>query len=638
MSRVAPNLLYLTIYNPTLRPSGPVDPDDEDAEEQAHILFYTSKERAVSRDRMLRQIGLAKALVSFSDMFNADDPCNNVHSQARTNDHGIARAGLLDTLQALTLRKRLDLPRISPKPKGKEKEKPKAADAQPAPVVYDYHEYSVHDEAVQTDILRGYERFKLRHGSFASILSSLGQEALELQLERFFTVWAWTWDLEAGPEFGEHLGTPLHPMYRSLAPLVDDFIFPATRRTMHPIRPPFPEFLLTLLPAVSDTTVPPPVADNSTIKAPKVQEASPLEPQRPRGSPPKPEDDGKGFLGMNVKMDMPKWNWAGYLTFGKGGKRPPELFSVTPHEENKGRPIGHTWSRAIDAGSGGQKRIGGRHDGHATVTTKRDGGYRVDGLKRLSRPKTTIRPFPQRRTMYLRFYQRNESNEPAPAPEPEPELPPTPEPEPPATPEPEPAQFSSTTVHLANPESPQATRRRRLFYLIRDQVLIALLGLDDSGNQLEPDASILSPLADDAFLLRSYHQRHYQRRCAEELGRSAPLRDEDPCSRRTVPDFESRSAHLYNAKRLLRARCVLILRDAISISSNATVATPDISEVFSRGQNPQHWHVARRGLPTDQGTADGEVYLEVFRKETSLTDVDNALAGVIRKSGLAAQA
>jgi hypothetical protein len=60
--------------------------------------------------------------------------------------------------------------------------------------------------------------------------------------------------------------------------------------------------------------------------------------------------------------------------------------------------------------------------------------------------------------------------------------------------------------------------------------------------------------------------------------------------------------------------------------------------VFSRGQNPQHWHVARRGLPTDQGTADGEVYLEVFRKETSLTDVDNALAGVIRKSGLAAQA
>jgi hypothetical protein len=67
MSRVPPGLLYLTIYNPTLRPTGFVAPDDEDAEEQAHILFYTSRERAVSRDRMLRQVGLAKALVNFSE-------------------------------------------------------------------------------------------------------------------------------------------------------------------------------------------------------------------------------------------------------------------------------------------------------------------------------------------------------------------------------------------------------------------------------------------------------------------------------------------------------------------------------------------------------------------------------------------
>jgi hypothetical protein len=65
MNRIPPNLLYLTIYNPTLQPTVIVDGDNEDAEEQAHILFYTSKERAVSRDRMLRQIGLAKAIVNF---------------------------------------------------------------------------------------------------------------------------------------------------------------------------------------------------------------------------------------------------------------------------------------------------------------------------------------------------------------------------------------------------------------------------------------------------------------------------------------------------------------------------------------------------------------------------------------------
>jgi hypothetical protein len=66
MSRIPPSLSYLAIYNPTLQPSEPFE-DDEDAEEQAHILFYTSKDRAVSRDRMLRQIGLGKALVNFAE-------------------------------------------------------------------------------------------------------------------------------------------------------------------------------------------------------------------------------------------------------------------------------------------------------------------------------------------------------------------------------------------------------------------------------------------------------------------------------------------------------------------------------------------------------------------------------------------
>ena len=74
MNRTPPNLLYLSIYNPTLQPTVIVDGDNEDAEEQAHILFYTSKERAVSRDRMLRQIGLAKALVNFAEYVSDTPP------------------------------------------------------------------------------------------------------------------------------------------------------------------------------------------------------------------------------------------------------------------------------------------------------------------------------------------------------------------------------------------------------------------------------------------------------------------------------------------------------------------------------------------------------------------------------------
>jgi hypothetical protein len=55
--------------------------------------------------------------------------------------------------------------------------------------------------------------------------------------------------------------------------------------------------------------------------------------------------------------------------------------------------------------------------------------------------------------------------------------------------------------------------------------------------------------------------------------------------------------------------------------------------VFSRGQNPQHWHVARRGLGVDDSgnEVDGEVLLEVSRKEASLTDVDNVLVSVVKR-------
>lgn len=68
MSRIPPSLIYLTIYNPTLRLDiSATHHDDEDAEEQAQILFYTSRDRAVSRDKMLRQVGLAKALVNFAE-------------------------------------------------------------------------------------------------------------------------------------------------------------------------------------------------------------------------------------------------------------------------------------------------------------------------------------------------------------------------------------------------------------------------------------------------------------------------------------------------------------------------------------------------------------------------------------------
>ena len=99
--RLPASLAYLLIYNPTLPAPNSASRDDEDAQEEAHILFYTSRERVVSRDRMLRQVGLAKALVNFSEycsishlifvlvkvfdlrIFTPGQGCDTVHSQGK---------------------------------------------------------------------------------------------------------------------------------------------------------------------------------------------------------------------------------------------------------------------------------------------------------------------------------------------------------------------------------------------------------------------------------------------------------------------------------------------------------------------------------------------------------------------------
>jgi hypothetical protein len=95
LSQTPASLSHFVIFNPTLKLSPPVYPasrnalpDDsrgttspitdvppvgerdrdleDDLKEAAQILFYTSREAGgVSRDRMLRQVGLAKGLMGF---------------------------------------------------------------------------------------------------------------------------------------------------------------------------------------------------------------------------------------------------------------------------------------------------------------------------------------------------------------------------------------------------------------------------------------------------------------------------------------------------------------------------------------------------------------------------------------------
>ncbi|KAG2011842.1 hypothetical protein CC2G_011910 [Coprinopsis cinerea AmutBmut pab1-1] len=325
MSRVPPCLLYLAIYNPTLSPEKvPGDEVDEDAEEQAHILFYTSKERAVSRDRMLRQIGLAKALVNFSELFDPHNDCETVHSQSR-------RMVMVSPEPNFWINASIELPkRLSQSSRSKEaaskkskgKDKDTASSNKATAPAYDYDDGTVHDIVLQMQLLQGYEKFKLLHGSFASILAELGQEALELQLERFFTVWAWSWNLEEKPDILTTLGTPLHPYFSILIPLLDGYcsllpehvipamfinpyIIPSSRYTAEWFPIPLVQHLLSVIPPPT----PPTVEENLSESVDTI-----------RGSDPdsKSTDNGPGILDV---MDVRKWNWPGYLTFGKNSSK-----------------------------------------------------------------------------------------------------------------------------------------------------------------------------------------------------------------------------------------------------------------------------------------------------------------------------
>ena len=70
---------------------------------------------------------------------------------------------------------------------------------------------------------------------------------------------------------------------------------------------------------------------------------------------------------------------------------------------------------------------------------------------------------------------------------------------------------------------------------------------------------------------------------------------------------------------------------ALAILTPSSCSGFDVHEVFSRGQNPQHWHISRRGLGQNGESTHGEVFMEVARKESTLTDVDNELAGIVRR-------
>ncbi|KAL0572275.1 hypothetical protein V5O48_009677 [Marasmius crinis-equi] len=602
MARVPPNLSYLTIYNPTLKPTGEVSKDDEDAEEQAQILFYTSKERAASRDTMLRQIGLAKALANFSDSFSGGETCDGIHSQTRRMIMMCPEPDFW--IHAAVELAKTPRPATITKGKGKVKQRESV-------VTYDYSDASVHDIALKADIMKGYERFKLTHGSFTSVLSSQGRTALELQLERFFTVWAWSWDLEDGYEFGDHLGVPLHSTHTSISPLLDQLsstipnsfalIF-ATPTHIIPSKRYLDGRLPTSLSRHILSLVPPPPEPSELItdlestvrlKKPPDPEATKENSSRNDTTTSRTQNTNSfmgiptGNLNMNVNV---KWSWPGYLTFGKSNQsqeRP--ILAITPGLHD--RPADEV-EVAVNQETPQDRPGDAEVDKGALDDAMSSEGVHVSD----THPKETSAELSER--------------------EPQGEATPFSSPEPPISPTP-PRPLSSIGVHIADPLNPLLTKRRKVYYLTQPGRAIAFVSLDDEQGLDADGMDFISAKVDQLFVGIDEVLNDPPRSASSDgtMPISRLLQQKDQhivtlphftvSSSPTEKRFASKSRHLFNAQDLLES-------------------DPDVKEVFSRGQNPQHWHVGRRVKEEEA------VYMEVFSKESSLTDVDNNLAGIVR--------
>ncbi|KAG8715918.1 hypothetical protein FRC11_012985 [Ceratobasidium sp. 423] len=213
MSRIPPALAYLVIYNPTLQPN-PEDltegRDEDDVTEQAHVLFYTARERAVSRDRILRQVGLAKALANFAEMFTSQPGFDNVHAQK-------SRLIMISPEPNFWIHTCVNLAKT---PKVTTKNTPSGGEQ---PEEFDYHSNSLNDEVLRAQLLQAYQNFRLQHGGFSQIMQTDGVRFLERRLESFFTPWAWQWDVGATPEFGAYLGLSIHPLKKQFANSTADY-------------------------------------------------------------------------------------------------------------------------------------------------------------------------------------------------------------------------------------------------------------------------------------------------------------------------------------------------------------------------------------------------------------------------------
>ncbi|KZS94513.1 hypothetical protein SISNIDRAFT_453442 [Sistotremastrum niveocremeum HHB9708] len=363
------NLSYLIIYNATLQPEDTIDPDDEDADERAHILFYTCKEREVDHDRMLRQVGLAEALVNFCEMMSGtSSQCESVHSQT-------SRRVMISPETNYWIHACIDVGK-TPQPmdiKGKGKGKEREVEPKATPT-FDYHENALDDAALRAQLLHAYQWFKLQYGGFESILSRHGRQHLRNRMDRFFTSWAWNWDIEESSQLdSEFVGITTHPRSDQISSIISTsswndsetpFVIldspylyrqdPSASDTSHnPKRhnythhPALTSFLTTLTPSKPKTR-------GGRRKAKNLGQKDAKESLSPSDGHPSQTLQSKsstlGFampsmpsmhMNLNVNLNMRSWSWGAGLFKSASNGHPPET-KPEPEEDTQKADEGST--------------------------------------------------------------------------------------------------------------------------------------------------------------------------------------------------------------------------------------------------------------------------------------------------------
>ncbi|KAH7105774.1 hypothetical protein BKA62DRAFT_766240 [Auriculariales sp. MPI-PUGE-AT-0066] len=585
MSRAPACLSYLVIYNPSLRAAdtGTHD-DDEDAHEHAQILFYTASERAVSRDRMLRQVGLARALVNFTENFAGGAHCENVHAQG----------------------KRLIM--LEPEP-----------------------DFWMH---------------ALLHGSFTSILSlPNGRQSLERHLERFFTVWAWKWDIESPTAFQNHMGMQVHPMSKSLMPLIDGYTthlppdvlaIVATQTHVVPssTSPPVPPALLRYLMSVSPSYEAAAIGKQPTKRRSRTN-------VRPPGGQGANKTGSLNFLNtlsmptmsmpsmtmpsVNMgAMDVTRWNWSGYLSFGStksGGtsassipqatgsaEKGPKTEETDSHESEGAPATSQPPSLSLDTAN---------EPSHSTSRTDRavTGGSMEQISPTTPTPVSTATdqlPLPAAALVTSPI----ETSQPH-------------------------HEFGFFNAHLPvslsfEPADSPMLIRRRVYHLSNLGFTVAVIWPNDASDVDMSGLPSGEPEGVESLVSATV-------RLLEQLRATV---DRDATSSPPLPAQNS-SQPSAATQHLLARRDETTISGSAGFDANSSVfydtehllnVDLDTEEVFTRTSNPARWFIAHRASssPTQQSSTrdpstGDSLYLLDTRKESSLVDVDNEVATVRRR-------